>query len=430
MKIRCRTRRSRRVANQANSLLPFTTQLLTPIRTDARLGLLPKGPSLPFNPLPPGVKPAPTMTRFHDLDALRAFAMLLGIVLHSAMFMLPDAIWPVHLPYAYRTEPAQNLYGYLVVAIHGFRMPLFFLLSGFFTAMLWQSRGLGQLGEHRLRRVGLPLLVCMLTIIPLTHWTAAGAKFNPLTWPLVWLGGFYHLWFLWFLLLMAAAFILLARLWFAIPASPLVAAPAPAPAAPVPDEQRRRVRRGYPRRASCPTASVFVFYAAFFLFGVFFYQRGIAVRRRWTAGLAVAALIFLPALVLSFADEMNGLDVSARWVRITAAALQISFAWLMVFGLMGLFRWTMARQRAWARYLSDASYWLYIAHVPLVLAGQRLAAGVPAVNPHLACALLLIAVTALLLASYRLGVRYTLAGTMLNGRRRRPPAATPHPTAT
>ena len=429
MKIRCRTRRLRRVANQANSLLPFTTQLLTPIRTHARLGLLPKGPSLPFNPLPPGAKPAPTMTRFHDLDALRAFAMLLGIVLHSAMFMLPDAIWPVHLPYAYRTEPAQNPYGYLVVAIHGFRMPLFFLLSGFFTAMLWQSRGLRQLGEHRLRRVGLPLLVCMLTIIPLTHWTAAGAKFNPLTWPLVWLGGFYHLWFLWFLLLMAAAFILLARLGLQF-RHPLWWLLLPLPLLP-----QYLMSNGSGLGADTPAGflpdgAIFGFYAAFFLFGVFFYQRGIAVRRRWTAGLAVAALIFLPALVFSFADDMNGLDASARWVRIAAAALQIAFAWLMIFGLMGLFRWTMARQRAWARYLSDASYWLYIAHVPLVIAGQRLAAGVPAVNPHLACALLLIAVTALLLASYRLGVRYTLAGTMLNGRRRRPPAATPHPAAT
>jgi len=41
--------------------------------------------------------------------------------------------------------------------IHGFRMPLFFLLSGFFTAMLWQSRGLQRLWRHRLNRLGLPL---------------------------------------------------------------------------------------------------------------------------------------------------------------------------------------------------------------------------------------------------------------------------------
>ena len=28
------------------------------------------------------------MTRFHELDALRAFAMLLGIVLHASIFLV------------------------------------------------------------------------------------------------------------------------------------------------------------------------------------------------------------------------------------------------------------------------------------------------------------------------------------------------------
>ena len=28
------------------------------------------------------------MTRFHELDALRAFAMLLGIVLHASLFLV------------------------------------------------------------------------------------------------------------------------------------------------------------------------------------------------------------------------------------------------------------------------------------------------------------------------------------------------------
>ena len=40
---------------------------------------------------------APTATvaqRYHDLDALRAFAMLLGIVLHGAISFFPMPIWP------------------------------------------------------------------------------------------------------------------------------------------------------------------------------------------------------------------------------------------------------------------------------------------------------------------------------------------------
>ena len=63
------------------------------------------------------------MTRFHDLDALRAGAMLLGIVLHGTLFLLPDTIWPVQLAYAYEVAPARNPYVWLLL-IHGMRMPL------------------------------------------------------------------------------------------------------------------------------------------------------------------------------------------------------------------------------------------------------------------------------------------------------------------
>lgn len=63
-------------------------------------------------------------TRRHDLDALRSFAMLLGVILHASftLFCVP---WPVH-------DARQNiLMGLMFVSIHGFRMHLFFLLSVF-----------------------------------------------------------------------------------------------------------------------------------------------------------------------------------------------------------------------------------------------------------------------------------------------------------
>ncbi len=104
-------------------------------------------------------------TRRHDLDALRAFAMLLGIVLHGAMSFIPGGglLWGV------QDAHADPLYGVLLASIHGWRMPLFFLVSGFFTAMLWQKRGLRALLMHRFKRIFLPLLLSMVTVIP-TMW--------------------------------------------------------------------------------------------------------------------------------------------------------------------------------------------------------------------------------------------------------------------
>ena len=365
------------------------------------------------------------MTRFHDLDVLRAFAMFLGVLLHGALFLMPSKCWPVQIGYADATDVAANPYVYVLLFIHGFRMPVFFMLSGFFTAMLWQRRGLKALGGHRLRRVGLPLLVCMFTVIPATHWMYTFAAEHTgkelsgwctgATGPLPdWMGGFYHLWFLWYLLLMAAAFTAIAglglqfrhALWWLL--VPLTLAP---------QYFMRDIFGADTPFGVLPDPSVFGYYGTFFLFGVFFYRRNVLVRRRWTVALLPALLIFPPGLAFAY-PESFGLDAAAAWVNGVSSLLQVAFSWLMCFGLMGLFRWVVSQERAWMRYLSDASYWIYLWHVPLVIAGQWLIADWP-VSAHLKYPLICLGVPAFLLVAYRYGVRHTVIGTMLNGPRHR-----------
>ena len=68
------------------------------------------------------------------------------------------------------------------------------------------------------------------------------------------------------------------------------------------------------------------------------------------------------------------------------------------------------------RYLADASYWMYIMHVPLVMALQVAFAQLdwPWFVEY---PLLLAALLAVLLLSYELVVRHTAIGAMLNGRK-------------
>jgi peptidoglycan/LPS O-acetylase OafA/YrhL len=95
-----------------------------------------------------------------DLDALRGFAMLLGIALHASLsfFAFP---WPVH------DTRHSDLLPLFLVAVHGFRMPLFFLLSGYFTMLVYRRRGLKSLLEQRFARIVLPLGIAVATIVPL-----------------------------------------------------------------------------------------------------------------------------------------------------------------------------------------------------------------------------------------------------------------------
>ena len=106
----------------------------------------------------------PEPSRRHDLDALRAAAMLLGIVYHASLSFALGLGWMVQ-------DVSQSRLCYIFQAfVHGFRMQLFFVISGFFTAMLWRNKGLKSLLWHRFRRVLLPCLVGLVTVVPAMSW--------------------------------------------------------------------------------------------------------------------------------------------------------------------------------------------------------------------------------------------------------------------
>ena len=104
--------------------------------------------------------------RRHDLAALRAIAMLLGIALHGLLAY-------TGFPWAVQDVNQAPWLGAVFAMIHGFRMPLFFLVSGFFTAMLWRKRGLQSLIKHRFNRILIPCLVGLATVIPTMNWVSA-----------------------------------------------------------------------------------------------------------------------------------------------------------------------------------------------------------------------------------------------------------------
>ena len=108
------------------------------------------------------LRPVLVKKRYHDLDALRAFAMLLGIGLHGFMSFVPITlpVWPA------QDVNQHNGYLFALHAIHGFRLQLFFLVSGFFTAMMFRHRGLRGLINHRAKRILLPLVVFTILLSP------------------------------------------------------------------------------------------------------------------------------------------------------------------------------------------------------------------------------------------------------------------------
>jgi len=89
--------------------------------------------------------------------------MLMGIVLHGMMSFIPTPIWPV------QDVDQSGYYWIPAMFIHGFRMPLFFLISGFFTMMMWKRRGTLSLLNHRFKRIVIPFVLCLVVLVPLQN---------------------------------------------------------------------------------------------------------------------------------------------------------------------------------------------------------------------------------------------------------------------
>jgi peptidoglycan/LPS O-acetylase OafA/YrhL len=249
---------------------------------------------------------------------------------------------------------------------------------------------------------------------------------------------FLHLWFLWFLWLYAAAFAFVwstARRWLArLPiravAYGLIAL------TPLPMWFMGGGEAVYfgPDTSIgwLPFPHLFVFYGLFFFFGALMFARekdAIAAANRpvlefevgpayspkpplswfqrwlWVAQLGVAMIVVFPICVV------------AAGKREIAIAAHFAYVWLVSLGMIGACRAMLNREWPTVRYLSDASYWLYLAHLPLVIGLQGLARAWPLGAVTKFFAINVIAVP-LLLLSYHFLVRRTWVGVLLNGRSR------------
>ena len=165
------------------------------------------------------VAESPTGERLHALDAVRGFALLLGIVFHSTMSFLnaPQQMWFIVDKYQSTTLTL------LFYVLHMFRMTMFFFIAGFFGHLLFHRRGERAFIRDRLRRIGLPLIVGWPILFPLIvgcviwgAWVMHDGKLPdapppdpnapPFAFPLT------HLWFLYVLLWCYTIILLLRRL--------------------------------------------------------------------------------------------------------------------------------------------------------------------------------------------------------------------------
>lgn len=136
----------------------------------------------------------PSATRLHYMDAMRSVLMLLGVVVHS-LRPYDSFGWAVKDPHR---VPAFDA---LVATLHLFRMPAFFVISGFFAMYLLGRWSTGTFLRERMRRVLVPLLAMLLSVNLVQAWflgrLGTGSFVDDRFLPALWSGQLVsHLWFL------------------------------------------------------------------------------------------------------------------------------------------------------------------------------------------------------------------------------------------
>jgi len=388
--------------------------------------------------------PAPAATeRLHGLDAVRGYALLLGVVFHATMSFLPGhSVWMV--TDTHRTP----VLGAVFFVAHMFRMSTFFLIAGFFARMMVEKRGVGGFVRDRLKRIGLPLVVgwpILIVSIALASgyavYVATGVfptdappspPAPPLAFPLT------HLWFLYLLLwLYGGALILrgivrrldrngalrgrvddaLAHLICSPIAPALLAIPAAAAFYLRPDWL---VWFGVPTPDMnlIPNPPAAIQFGLAFGLGWLIHRKAALLdelRHFWTLNLAVAVtltVLLLSSLGLSpvVHPDKPGL---IKLLHASGYALAI---WTWSFGVIGAALKFLSGESRVRRYIADSSYWIYLVHLPLVILLQ---AAVSRLDwPwELKFAAVLGVGFAIMFATYELLVRHTFIGGVLNGRR-------------
>ena len=332
---------------------------------------------------------APVNRRYHGLDILRACALILGLFFHAAIPFAenPYPLWIVYY------EGKNWLYDTIMVSTHSFRMPLFFLLAGFFSALLYRKLSERNYLRARTKKLIFPFIASMLLFTPLmimqyiwagfdTNPWETGNQFHWKNYPI------FHLWFLEILIIITAlVMIFFVSIKYLFPNThhslqQFLEA----------DSQNKQLSWNviffaclaligylcwsnfpgdqfiYSFTVIQPLDKIFV-YLLFFLIGWVLYRNAFLfarVRRSVKMNLLLGsvALIFLLWvrcwLFVHKDEQLMMLGILGN-IAVPIAAVFLSL------GLFGFFTHEKFKPSTTFDYLVRASYWIYLIHLPIIL---------------------------------------------------------------
>ncbi|WP_394189275.1 acyltransferase family protein [Pseudoalteromonas atlantica] len=374
-------------------------------------------------------------SRLHYIDNLRSLALLLGIVFHAALAYSPffSNIWFTADPSTHR------LFDYITHTLHLFRMPLFFIIAGFCSVLLIAKSSSQHFLCHRSKHILLPFIVFLpLGFAVYYHALSFGAGiakpippifavFKVIKEPVL---STMHLWFLWNLFQFCLIHWLLKTsrflgnkldalsvhplfMWIVLPIVLTLSLMGQSIPFPAPDKLT-------------PQLWSYGFYGSLYWLGVGLYKKQPLIwsyhKYLWPISVGAALSLIAYFALLPAAPTLDEVIAAATTghfaadqqhvLHVLTQVASIILLTAMVFLLGHRF---LNHQSKLSRSISNASYWVYLIHVPVLIYIQM-----PLINtdlPVLVKFIISVFVTLLIgQISYLLLVKNTWLGALLNGR--------------
>ncbi|MDA7618039.1 acyltransferase family protein [Verrucomicrobia bacterium] len=407
--------------------------------------------------------------RYHGLDLVRSAAMLLGLSVHVNIFSFSEnrLFWSAG---EYHGDPINE---FIANFIFQFRMPLFYMLAGFFGLLVIERKGMAFITLDRLKRIVLPFVVGVMLLVPLlsmlwcvnTGYENFYVGMNPwerVTNIIFW--GFFsnqdisfqlpllHYWFLYFLLILYTVHFSFRYLrlhllgvmkWnldgffqrtvcnpWGICLLPLAF---------------------FPIRYSLNRPSIglnqidfdinsLLLYGAYYLFGVLLYKNRrcldqISANCWLYAAMALPVCIYIIEPTWRMEDsgsvivditnwKLSGFSIwqegvfHSGWLKVMIVYLRDFSCFALCFSFIGLAHRYLNTSSVYVRYLTDASYWAYWVHLLFTFTIARYLQQFEALNSLTKSYLTLVIAVFMVFWSYNAFVRYSFLGDFFMGKRK------------
>jgi glucan biosynthesis protein C len=357
--------------------------------------------------------------RYHGLDALRALAMIMGVVLHASMVYVEGIGAELGYELSGRKQiPTSETLGLLFFFIHTWRMPVFFLLAGFFARLIVQKRGVGNLLKNRFIRIVIPLV--------------AGVFVYNLVFGFGALSKLHHLWFLYdlvwmYILLVCMKYVVhiwpngparidwffgsTTRLWWLM----ILLLPATIIGRPM-------LFNWIHTDLGVPGPFFIVGFAYVFI-GWFIHRNTqilTELAARWKPYFVLGIIGFgVLVLTLTSASSSDLNEEKAGLFWLVGLIISPFTTLLITMGFIGGSEAIFQRSNKLISYFVDASYWIYLLHLVVVFAIGATILKKTSLEPIIAVLINIIITTAICIATYHIFVRYTPVGWVLHGKRGR-----------